>query len=793
MAKSTRKSSVSSKKQITAKKEFTENENTENESSLKISDEDALTYHEYVSADKAQRLPGKIEVVPSKACFTQRDLSLAYTPGVAAASMAIAKDPKKVSDYTARANLVAVVSNGTAVLGLGDVGPMAAKPVMEGKGVLFKRFANINVFDIELDAKDPEDVIRACQMLEPTVGGINLEDIKSPECFEIEERLRQTLKIPVFHDDQHGTAIIVTAALMNALKIAGKPANKVKVVFSGAGAAAIACANLIQSIGVSRKNIVLTDKNGVVHEGRKDLDPFKRSYAHKTNDRSLKEAMKDADVFIGLSVGGLVNESMVKGMAKKPIIFALANPTPEIGYHEAKKARPDAIVATGRSDFPNQINNVLGFPYIFRGALDVEATCINEEMKKAAAEALALLSREEVPEFVARAYGEDFFSFGPDYFVPKPFDTRALYWVAPAVAEAAIKSKVAERIIDIDKYREQLRKQVDGSRELLASTVIKAKRKIRKIIFPEGNHPKILRAAKILREQGLAEPILLGFKREIHNIAESQKIKLDGLQIIDPMESPDRAVYAKRFYELRQRKGMSPQEADQLLQRRTYFGMMMVETGKADALVSGLTKSYPETIRPALQIIQMNKEYKRAAGIFIVQIQNRILFFSDTTVNIEPDAEGLAEIARQTADVAKFFEIEPRIAFLNFSNFGSASHESNENIHRAIQMLRAARPDLIVDGEMQADTALTPELLARYPFSELKEPANVLIFPNLAAGNIAYKLLQRLANASVIGPILVGLNKPVHVLQQGASVEEIVNMATIAAANCNDGKKKFKE
>lgn len=750
-------------------------------------DDDALIYHEYVSMDKSVRVPGKIEVIPSKPCYTQRDLSLAYTPGVAAASMAIAKDASKVSDYTTRANLVAVVTNGTAVLGLGDVGPMAAKPVMEGKGVLFKRFANINVFDIELDAKNPDDVVRACQMLEPTVGGINLEDIKSPECFEIEEKLRKTLKIPVFHDDQHGTAIIVTAALLNALKLAKKrDAKKVKVVFSGAGAAAIACANLIQSIGIQRKNIFLTDKSGVVHADRKDLDQYKKSYAQKTSARSLKDAMKSADVFIGLSVGGIANAAMVSSMSKNPIIFALANPTPEIGYDEAKKARPDAIVATGRSDFPNQINNVLGFPYIFRGALDVEATCINEEMKFAAAEALAKLAQEEVPEFVARAYGAEYFVFGSDYFVPKPFDTRALYWVAPAVAEAAIKSKVARRKLDIEKYREELHKQVDGSRQLLSSTIIRAKKKNRRVIFPEGDHPRVLRAARILMDEGIATPILLGFKDEIQKISKAQKIRLDDIEIIDPLTSPHQEKYAHRFYELRQRRGMSLREARQLMQRRTYFGLMMVQENQADALVSGITKSYPETIRPALQIIRMKEKFKHAAGIFVLQIRDRVLFFADTTVNIAPSAACLAEIAVQTAQKVESFEMKPRVALLNFSNFGSAPDVSNDRIQEALQLIKAQWPSLQVDGEMQADTAVTPDLLARYPFSALKEPANVLIFPNLAAGNIAYKLLQRLGNANVIGPVLVGLKKPVHVLQQGASVEEVVNMATIAAAECNE-------
>lgn len=759
---------------------------SKSDSPLHISDRDALIYHEFAGTDRTERLPGKIEVVPSKACLTQRDLSLAYTPGVAAVSLAIAKDPRKAADYTARSNLVAVVSNGTAVLGLGDVGPLAAKPVMEGKAVLFKRFANINVFDIELNAKDPQDVIRACQMIEPTVAGINLEDIKSPECFLIEEELRKTLKIPVFHDDQHGTAIIVCAAFINAIKLAKKKASEVKIVFSGAGAAAIACARLLLKFGVKKTNIILCDKSGVIHSERKDLDVFKKEFVQKTKLRSLAEALKGADVFIGLSVGGVVTPKMLKGMAKNPIVFALANPTPEIGFEEAKKTRPDAIVATGRSDFPNQINNVLGFPYIFRGALDVESSAINDEMKIAAAKALAELAQEEVPESVFRAYGENQFQFGPDYIIPKPFDVRALYWVAPAVAEAAIKSKVARKNIDIENYREMLKRSIDRSRQILGASVIKARRKLKKLVFPEGNFPKIIRAAHILEADGIAAPILLGNEREIRKTASNLRIDLGTIEIVNPQKDPRHKDYAEVFYKLRQRKGLSAYEADQLLYRRTYFGLMMVHQGHADALVSGLSKSYPETIRPALQIISLNPKYRYAAGLYIVLIRDRALFFADTTVNIEPDAECLAEIALQAAERVQSFDIEPRIAMLSFSNFGSVSHPQNDKIREAIALIKKKNPKLLVEGEMQADTAISVELLARYPFSELKEPANVLIFPNLAAGNIAYKLLQRLANADVIGPILLGARKPVHVLQQGCSVEEIVNMATIAAADAND-------
>jgi malate dehydrogenase (oxaloacetate-decarboxylating)(NADP+) len=754
-------------------------------SSLHVSDEEALNYHEYSSQDPSVRSPGKIEVIASKSCSTQRDLSLAYTPGVAAASLAIANDPSTASRYTARSNLVAVVTNGTAVLGLGNIGPLAAKPVMEGKGVLFKRFANINVFDIELNAESPADVIRACEMLEPTVGGINLEDIKSPECFEIERELKKRLKIPVFHDDQHGTAIIVAAALTNALFVAKKKAAQLKVVFSGAGAAAIACADLIQRIGVKPQNIMMCDKSGVIHSGRKDLDEFKQLYAHPSKARSLQQALEGADLFIGLSVGGVVTPAMIKGMAKNPIIFALANPTPEISYDEAKAARPDAIIATGRSDYPNQINNVLGFPYIFRGALDVESSEINDAMKMAAAEALAALAREDVPDSVSRAYDVDSFSFGPDYLIPKPFDTRALFWVAPAVAEAAMKTKVARKKIDLKLYRENLMKSVDRSREILGVLVLKAKRQTRSIVFPEGTETKIIRAAHILEAEGICHPILLGPKEVIEKTASSLNISLKGMTLIDPRTDTRRENFAQKFFQLRHRKGMSLAESRRSMERGTYFGLMMVEEKLADGLVSGLTKNYPEVIRPTLQILPLKKGYKTAAGLYIVAVKERLFFFADTTVNIDPDADTLAEIALQAAERVEFFELVPKIALLSFSNFGSAAHPSNHKITEALKKIRAKRPDLIVDGEMQADTAVTQELLGRYPFSELKSPANLLIFPNLASGNIAYKLLQRLANAEVIGPILMGPQKPVHVLQQGSSVNEIVNMATIAAAEAN--------
>ncbi len=747
--------------------------------------EQALIYHEYSSLDRSTRLPGKIEVVSTKRCLTQHDLSLAYSPGVAAASTAIASDAAKASDYTIRSNLVAVVTNGTAVLGLGNIGPLAAKPVMEGKGVLFKKFANINVFDIELNAPKPEDVIKACQMLEPTVGGINLEDIKAPDCFIVEEALRKTLKIPVFHDDQHGTAIIVAAAFLNGLVLTKKKISDVQIVFSGAGAAAVACAELLVTFGVKRTNITLCDQNGVVHSERKDLDAYKARFAIKTRHRKIKEALKNADVFIGLSVGGIISPEMIKGMARSPMIFALANPDPEIGYFEAKTARPDAIVATGRSDYPNQINNVLGFPSIFRGSLDVEASCINEEMKIAAARALASLAREVVPDSVSKVYGGEHFSFGQDYLIPKPLDPRVLLWVAPAVAEAAIKSKVAKRSINIGDYREHLANTMDRSRHIMQIANSKAKLALQKIVFPEGDNPKILKAANILVEEKLAQPILVGNQKIIEAKIKEMKLKIPGLTIIDAEDNPLGKEFAKVIYEKRQRKGLLLVEAEKMMTRRTQFGLMLVETGRAAGMVSGLTKTYPETIRPTLQIIQMRDGYKVAAGLYIILVKDRVFFFADTTVNIDPTAEQLAEIALQTAEKAEFFNIQPRIALISFSNFGSTPHPTNDKLQAAVKLIHERRPDLIVDGEMQADTAVSAERLADYTFSSLKKPANVLIFPNLASGNISYKLLQRLGHADLIGPILLGPRKPVHILQQGASVEEIVRMATIAAAEAN--------
>lgn len=746
---------------------------------------DALTYHEYWSLDRSRRLPGKIEVNSSKRCYTQRELSLAYSPGVAAPSLEIAKDPSKVSDYTIRSNLVAVVSNGTAVLGLGNIGPLAAKPVMEGKGVLFKKFANINVFDIELNAPTAAEVIKACQMLEPTVGGINLEDIKAPDCFEIEEELKKTLKIPVFHDDQHGTAIITAAGFINALVLQKKKASQVKVVFSGAGAAAIACANILMKIGVRRENITICDSSGVVHSGRKDLDKYKAAFAKKTSLRKLKDAMKGADAFLGLSVAGVVTRDMVKSMAKNPIIFAMANPSPEIPYDEARSARPDAIVATGRSDFPNQVNNVLGFPSIFRGALDCEASCINEEMKLAAAHALAELARQDVPEAVSKVYEGKQFVFGPEYIIPKPFDSRVLLWVAPAVAEAAMKSGVARKKLDLKNYREQLAHSIDRSRQVMNIAIARAKKKMRKIVFPEGRDPRIIKAANVLLQEKLAQPILLGNPKEIESVAQTMSLSTSGISILNPDTDELAPEFAARLYEIRQRKGVLPKEAERLSKQRTYFGLMMVEMGMADALVSGVTKAYPETIRPILQIISMKPQYRYAAGLYVMVMKDRTLFFADTTVNIDPSAEALAEVALQAAERVEFFKIQPKIAMLSFSNFGSAPHPLSAKMRDAAEIVRKKRPDLMIDGEMQADTAVSMERLSEYAFSSLKEPANILIFPNLASGNIAYKLLQHLARADVIGPILLGPSKPVHVLQQGSSVEEIIRISTIAAAEAN--------
>lgn len=744
--------------------------------------EEALEYH-------SQGRKGKIEVISSKPVSTQQDLSLAYSPGVAEPCRMIHEKEELAYEYTTKGNLVAVVSNGTAVLGLGDIGPSAAKPVMEGKGILFKKFADIDVFDIELDAKNPDDVIRACEMLEPTFGGINLEDIKAPECFYIEEELKKRLKIPVFHDDQHGTAVISGAAFLNALEIVGKDITKVRVVFSGGGAAAIACANLYLGLGVKRENILMVDTKGVIYKGRKEgMNPYKERYAVETDKRTIAQAMEGADAFIGVSVKGVISQDMIKKMARDPIVFAMANPDPEILPEEVHAVRPDAIIATGRSDYPNQVNNVLGFPFIFRGALDTRSTAINEEMKMAAVRALAKLAKEDVPEGVSRAYGGQTFKFGRDYLIPKPFDHRALIWVASSVADAAMKSGVARKTIDIYAYRDRL--------ESLLGVTYTVMRGIKKrvqsskadgrsvIVFPEGENRKILKAAAIMREEGIAEPVLLGNSEKIATRIEELELKesLKGVKVIRPTLSENREIYAQAFFERRQRKGMTLHLATELMKQNNYYGSMMVELGHADGLLSGMSQSYPETLRPAIQAIGV-KPGSRLAGIYMMVLKQRVLWFADTTVNISPSAEELADVAVQTAEFAEAFSgQESRVAMLSFSNFGSSNHESAQKVKKAVELARKQCPSLIIDGEMQADTALRPSISEEsFPFNQVPGNANVLIFPDLQSGNIAYKILSRIGGAEAIGPILVGMNKPVFVLQQNSDVNDVVNMAAIAA------------
>ncbi len=733
---------------------------------------------------------GKIEVMPSKPVSSQQDLSLAYSPGVAEPCRLIAEKEDLIYEYTAKGNLVAVVSNGTAVLGLGNIGAHAAKPVMEGKGILFKKFADIDVFDIELNAKDPDDVIRACEMLEPTFGGINLEDIKAPECFYIEEELKKRLKIPVFHDDQHGTAVISGAAFLNALELVGKDISKVRVVFSGGGAAAIACANLYLLLGVQRENIVMCDSKGVIYKGRKEgMNPYKERFAADTEMRTIGEAMVGADAFVGVSVAGGITAEMVKKMAKDPIVFAMANPDPEVLPEEVLAVRPDAIMATGRSDYPNQVNNVLGFPFIFRGALDTYSSAINEEMKMAAVRALAELAKADVPESVSRAYGGQRFQFGKDYLIPKPFDRRALLWVAPAVAEAAMKSGVARKTVDLVQYREQLETLLGSSYTVMRGI----KKRVRSgsgdgtrgiIVFPEGEHPKILRAAAIMREEGIAEPILLGNEEIVQTRLREAGLlgALAGVKVIRPSTSELREDYARRLHEKRHRKGVTMELARNMMKQSNYFGAMMVELGHADGLLSGISQSYPETIRPAIHVIGP-RPGSRLAGIYMMIFKRRVLWFADTTVNIEPTAEELADIACQTARLARSFMVaEPKVAMLSFSNFGSNDHPFALKVKRATELIKQRMPDLIVDGEMQADTALTPSISAEsFPFNKVPGDANILIFPDLQSGNIAYKLMSKMGFAEAIGPILVGMNKPVFVLQQNSDVNDVVNMAAITA------------
>ena len=737
--------------------------------------EDALEYH-------ARGRPGKIAVVPTKPLTNQRDLALAYSPGVAEPCLEIKANPDDAYKYTAKGNLVAVVTNGTAVLGLGNIGALAGKPVMEGKGNLFKQFADLDVFDLEVGSEDPEDVIRFCQLLEPTVGGINLEDIKAPECFYIEETLRKTLKIPVFHDDQHGTAIISGAALLNALEVTGKDIGVIRVVFSGAGAAAISTAEHYVRLGVKREHIVMCDRKGVIYEGRADdMDPYKTRLQSATKARDVAEALVGADVFVGLSVAGAVTGAMVAKMAPAPIIFALANPVPEIQPDEVRAVRSDAIIATGRSDHPNQVNNVLGFPFIFRGALDARATEINEEMKMAATRALAALAKEDVPDSVAALYGLTNVKFGADYLIPFPFDPRALLRVAPAVAWAAVASGVAREFIDLDEYRDQLEARLGRARGIMRGIISRAQQDPKRVVFPEGEDPKVLRAAQILVDEAIAQPILLGRIDRVRAMAEELGVPLDGITLEEPVVSKRRDEYAQHLWQRRQRKGLSLAEAHQRVTRAAVFGSVMVARGDADALLGGLGKHYPETVRPALEVIGAHPRVGLVAGLYMLVFEKHVVFFGDTTVNIEPTAEQLSQIASLAAALARTFGISPRIAMLSFSNFGSVRHPEAQKVAEAVRLLRLRDPSLTVDGEMQADTAFSEDILAgRYPFSALKQAANVLIFPNLSAGNIAYKLLTQLGGATAIGPILVGMQHPVHVLEQGADVQEIVNMAAVA-------------
>ncbi len=730
--------------------------------------------------------PGKIEVTATKPLDTQRDLSLAYTPGVAEAVTEVERDPETAYEYTAKANLVAVISNGTAILGLGDRGALASKPVMEGKGVLFKKFADVDVFDIEVDTHDPEEIIRVVKAIAPTFGGINLEDIKAPECFHIEETLKGMLDIPVFHDDQHGTAIISGAGLLNAVEITGKDISKLKVVVSGAGASAIACAEFYIRLGVKRENVRLVDTKGVVYKGRTEgMNKYKERFIVDTPERTLADAMKDADLFLGLSIADLLKPEWVKTMAKDPIIFAMANPDPEIKYELAKEARPDSIVGTGRSDYPNQVNNVLGFPFIFRGALDVHAKQINEEMKVAAARALAALAHEDVPDSVLQAYGVSSIKFGREYLIPKPLDPRVLLWESPAVAEAAMKTGMARKNIDLDEYREQLAARQGQGQRVRRFIMNKAKAAPKRIVFGEGEESKIIRAAALIEDDGIGKPILLG-----HADIIRKKIAELGLsftpEIVDMASTNGNTEkYAKEYFNLRQRKGVTLQMARDLMRDANHFGMMMVKTGDADTFLSGLTYEYPQVIRPALQVFHTRPGFKHVSGVYIVIVHDKVYLFTDATVNIDPKAEDLAEIASLAADFAKQLDLSPRVAMLSFSNFGSVPHPMSEKVKKATELIKAKRPDITVDGEVQADVAVNSTMMEeRFPFSAVRE-ANVLVFPDLQSANIAYKLLHHLGNAQVIGPVLLGMGGPVHVLQAGDDVNEIESIAAVAVMDAN--------
>lgn len=740
----------------------------------------ALDYH-------AKGKPGKIEVVPTKMLSSQRDLALAYSPGVAEPCLDIANNKSDVYKYTAKGNLVGVISNGTAVLGLGDIGPEASKPVMEGKGVLFKKFAGIDVFDIEIDEKDPDSFIKIVKALEPTFGGVNLEDIKAPESFQIEQELRDKMNIPVMHDDQHGTAIISAAALLSALEVNGKNIESIQIVVNGAGAAAVSCTLLYIALGAKKENIVMLDSKGVIHVNRENLDASKAQFVTSKNVFTLEEAIKDADVFVGLSKGNVLSAEALLTMANDPIVFALANPTPEIDYELAIATRKDIIMATGRSDHPNQVNNVLGFPFIFRGALDVRATEINEAMKLATVKALTDLAKEPVPEMVSKAYGNKNLSFGKEYLIPKPLDSRLITRISPAVAKAAMDSGVAQHPIeDWVSYEYELQQRVGIDQKLMSRIIERAKKAPKRVVFAEADNIKILQAVNVLKEENICTPILLGNPTKIKDLIAEYKLDISDCEIIEPLhEKEKREVYATELYKKRQRKGVHLEDARKLMINRNYFGSMMVELGEADALISGLTRDYPSTVRPALQVIGKRDDTNLVASMYIMLTNKGPYFFADTTINIHPSAQDLADITCLVADAVKFFDMEPRVAMLSYSNFGSAPGDSPSDVKKATDIVKKRMPELKIDGEMQANVALNHELQKEmYPFSEISEEgANTLIFPNLASGNIAYKLLTELGNAEAIGPILLGMRKPVHILQLGSSVREIINMVALAVVD----------
>jgi len=748
--------------------------------------DEALRYHN-------EPRPGKIEVTPTKPCLSQSDLSLAYTPGVAVPCLEIRNNEERSFDYTSRGNLVGVISNGSAVLGLGNIGALAGKPVMEGKAVLFKRFADLDVFDIEINTSDPDEFIRTVALLEPTFGGINLEDIKAPDCFYIEEQLKKRMTIPVFHDDQHGTAIISAAALLNACELTGRRMENLRIVVNGAGAAAIASVRMYITLGVKKENLFLVDSKGIIYKGRtQGMNPYKEVFAVETEKRTLKDAVKGADVLIGLSVKGAFTPELLSSMADKPIIFPLANPDPEIDYEAAKAVRPDAIIATGRSDYPNQVNNVLGFPFIFRGALDVRATAINQDMKIAAVTALAHLAREDVPDSVIRAYGGKPIQFGPEYIIPKPLDTRILLTVAPAVARAALESGVARtRLQGQTGYVQQLEARLGPEREIMRKVIIRAQQDPKRIVLPEGNHPVILRAAHQVVRERICTPVLLGNEMEIRRLAEGLHVPLDGIEIEDNLNSPHLPRFVETLFHLRGRKGWSLAETRRQLRKRYVFGAMMVHEGLVAGQVHGVARSYPDAIRPVLQVIPRRRDISKVSGVYLMISKSHTLLFADPTVNITPSSGDLAEIAMLAAEMARFFDITPRVAMISFSNFGDTRHPDAERVRQAVLMAREKDPDLIIDGEMQADTAVVADILEKeYPFNRLGGTANVLVFPELAAANVAYKLLDRLGGAKAVGPLLMGISKPFNVLHRAADMENVVNVIAITVAQAQHMERK---